>query len=216
MDLLFALATLALVQLMAVISPGQSFVVVSRFALSSGRNAGIAAAFGMAAGTAIWATAAILGVALVLEQAAWAYGALKLAGAGYLIWLAYKMWKHAPDALQLPKNGSKPVSLRRAFVTGALTQLANPKVVIFFGSIFFALLPANPGVATSVIAVAIVSGNEAWWYSFISLLFSAKKSRGAYLRAKSAVDRVMSSALGLIGGGLAWSVLKPMLAQDNS
>src|SRR5919198_550618 len=97
MDLALALATLGAVQLMAVMSPGQSFLFIARTAMTDGRLPALAAALGMGLGSCIWAVAAMLGIgmAVVLQQAAWAYALLKIAGGLYLIYLAIMVWRHA-------------------------------------------------------------------------------------------------------------------------
>jgi threonine/homoserine/homoserine lactone efflux protein len=140
MDYLAPLAILAITQLLAAISPGQSFVLISKLALSSNRTVALSAAMGLGLGTIIWSSAAILGVALLLKSAAWAYTAFKIAGGLYLIWLAVMLWRHAPEPIEIDSTGRKLVSPARGFALGTVTQLANPKVVVFFGSIFVALV----------------------------------------------------------------------------
>ena len=202
MEFLLPLLTVAAVQLLAVISPGQSFIVISRLALSAGRPPAIAAAVGMGVGSIIWASAAILGLALILEQAVWLYALLKIAGGAYLLYLAIRLWRHAAEPLDLPGGGNGATSMRSAFVLGLLTQLANPKVAVFFGSIFFALLPAHAPAWVYAASVAIVFCNETLWYSAVSVVFSNRRSRTLYLEAKIWIDRVMALALGSIGAKL--------------
>ncbi len=202
MEFLFPLLSLAAVQLLAVISPGQSFVVISKLALSSGRSSAVSAALGMGAGSVIWAVAAIAGLALVLEHAALLYSALKFAGGAYLLFLAFTLWKHAPRAVALGNGGDSPRALRSSFALGLFTQLANPKVVVFFGSIFFALLPPDAPFWVYAASIVIVFCNETLWYSLVSLAFSISPSRSAYLRAKAWIDRIMALALGAIGAKL--------------
>ena len=202
MDWLLPLATVAIVQLMAVISPGQSFLVISKLALSSGRPAALAATLGMGVGSVIWASAAILGLAVVLTRAAWLYSLLKIAGGLYLLYLAVMLWRHAADAIAVEPGNGKAMPLAPAFTTGLLTQLANPKVAVFFGSIFFALLPAEAPAWVYGTSVAIVFLNETGWYALVSLVFSSDRPRKAYFAAKAWIDRAMSAALGLIGARL--------------
>ena len=201
MDILLSLATLAVVQLMAVISPGQSFVFVARTAVAAGRAPALAATLGMAFGSCVWAVAAMLGMAVVLEQAAWAYALLKLAGGLYLLYLGMMLWLHASDAIEVGEGGVRP-RLLAALRQGFLIQIANPKVVVFFGSIFFALLPAGAPPWAMAAAVLIVFVNEAAWFATVSVLLSASRPRGAFLRFKTTLDRAMAGALGLLGAKL--------------
>jgi threonine/homoserine/homoserine lactone efflux protein len=199
MEFLLPLATLAVVQLMAVISPGQSFVFIARTAAADGRAAALLATFGLGLGSCMWAIAAMLGMAIVLQQAAWAYVLLKVAGGLYLMFLAIVMWRHASEPIEVGKSDSPRVQLPATLRRGFLIQIANPKVIVFFGSIFFALLPAQMPLWVMAAAVLIVFINEVAWFAAVSLLFSAPHPRNAYVRLKTILDRTMAGMLGLIG-----------------
>ena len=202
MEYLLPLAILGATQLLAAISPGQSFILISKLALSSPRPVALAAVMGLGAGTVVWSSAAILGVALLLETAAWAYTGLKIAGGLYLVWLAIMVWRHASAPVEFDTAQRKPPGLWRAFNLRAFTQLANPKVIVFFGSIFVALLPAHSPAWVYVTAVIIVFINEIAWYAVVALVFSSSRPRAAYIAAKRWIDRVMAGFLALIGARL--------------
>jgi threonine/homoserine/homoserine lactone efflux protein len=100
-------------------------------------------------------------------------------------------------------------ALHAAYALGTVTQLANPKVVVFFGSIFVALLPAHAPAWVYVTAVVIVFLNEIGWYSVVALVFSSARPRAAYMRAKVWIDRVMAGFLALIGARLIYDAVGP-------
>ncbi len=85
MTYLQVLGGIAGVFLLVCLSPGPSFVVISSTAISASRRAGMFIGVGVAAATLTWATAVMLGLGLLLSQAAWLYNAIKLAGAAYLV-----------------------------------------------------------------------------------------------------------------------------------
>jgi threonine/homoserine/homoserine lactone efflux protein len=199
MEYLLALASLAVVHILAVISPGQSLLFITRTAMTSGRLPALAGTLGMAAGACFWAIAAMLGMAVILQQAAWAYNLLRIAGGLYLIYLAVMIWRHAPAAIEIGTHSKRDAPLLAVLRNGFLIQIANPKVVVFFGSIFFALLPQHAPLWVSCVAVLIVLFNEAAWYALVSLLFSSSGPRGVYMRMKPSFDRVMAGVLGMIG-----------------
>lgn len=184
MEYLFPLATLTVVHIMAVVSPGQSFLFITRTAMTSGRMPALTATAGMA---------------VILQQAAWAYTLLRIAGGLYLVYLAIMIWRHAPAAIEIGTHNKQDAPLLAGLRNGFLIQIANPKVVVFFGSIFFALLPPHAPLWVSCAAVLIVFINEAAWYALVSLLFSSPGPRGAYMRMKPSFDRVMAGVLGMIG-----------------
>lgn len=218
MQYLLPLATLATVQLLAVISPGQSFVLISKLALSDGRKTALMATFGIGVGSIIWAGAAIAGLAIVLQQAAWLYAVLKLCGGAYLLWLAIQIWRQAPEKSDngQPSSAGRKTSLSRAFRLGVTTQLANPKVVVFFGSIFFALLPDHAPAWVLGASIAIVFCNESLWFATVALLFSSDRPRAFYFRAKLWIDRVMACLLGAIGARLAWESIDLFAGRKSS
>jgi len=212
MEYLLPLASLALIQLLAVVSPGPSFVVVSRTALSDGAKTAGMIALGLGFGTILWACAAILGLALVLEEVAILYKLLKAAGGLYLVYIAVMVWRGSGEPLAGPDLPERKLSAGKALTIGTLTQLANPKVVIFFGSIFIAVLPQDAPVWVYAVAVCLVFLNEVVWYSLVAFGFSRPGFRAGYARAKSLIDRVMSLVLAGLGGKLLFDSL---IARDE-
>jgi threonine/homoserine/homoserine lactone efflux protein len=199
---------LAAVHLMAAASPGPSFVLVAQTAVGSGRRAGLLAAFAMMLGAVIWAAAALYGLQALFARFEWLYVAMRIGGGLYLLYLAAMLWRHAPEPLPEPSaTGDKTTGDKtgavQGFVRALLLQLGNPKVMVFFGSIFLALLPAHPPTGMQVATLAIVAFNEFTWYALITLLFSGGPARAIYRRAKFWLDRIMGGALALLGLRLA-------------
>lgn len=107
-------------------SPGPSFVLVARTAVSQGRTHGLLAAAGIGAGGLVFAVLALLGLHSVLSLSPMLYLALKLAGGLYLAWLGWRIWRSAQQPLHIDSTQAAPPA-RRAFATGLFTQLSNPK-----------------------------------------------------------------------------------------
>ena len=199
-----ALLTLWLVHVAAVVSPGPSFVVVTRAAVAGSVGHGVAVAAGLALGTLLWALAALFGLAALFALVPSLYVALRVGGALFLLFIAYQVWRHAPEPPPAPlgSDGADDGSLPRALRLGVLTQLANPKVAVFFGSIFAAVLPADPGPSMVAASFAIVCADEFVWYALLALLFSRPGVRRAYARAKTPLDRACALVLAAIALGL--------------
>ena len=199
-DTLAALAGFWLVHLAAVVSPGPSLVVVSRAAVAGSTDRGVAVAAGLALGTFVWAAAALFGLSVLFAVLPASYTALRVAGAAFLIVLAWRLWRGAAEPLSLPGSGPAPALTRAAALRlGVWTQLANPKVAVFFGSVFAAVLPPAPSPATTVAVLAIVCLNELLWYSLVALALSRPAVRERYVRAKSTIDRATGAVLGALG-----------------
>ncbi len=200
---LLSLFGLAVVHLLAVASPGPSFVLVAQTAVGSGRRAGFLAAFAMMLGALAWATAALYGLQVLFARFEWLYLAMRIGGGLYLLYLAVMLWRHAREPL--PEAGllARRSGSGQGFVRALLLQLSNPKVMVFFGSIFLALLPAHPPAWMQGATLAIVAFNEFTWYALITLLFSGGPARAIYRRAKFWLDRFMGGALAVLGLRLA-------------
>ena len=116
---LAVLASILGVFMLGAISPGPSFVVVSRIAISGSRADGVMAAIGMGIGGFIFATIAVAGLSAILLQVEWLNLALRLAGGAYLVWLGINIWRAAPEPLELAdtageKSGTLWKSLLKA------------------------------------------------------------------------------------------------------
>lgn len=204
MDAVVALLGLAVVHLLAVASPGPSTVLVVQTAAVAGRRGGLVAAFAMMLGAVAWAAAALYGLQALFAQFAWLYRVFQVAGGLFLIYLAVMMWRHARDPL--PEIAALTGgSDWQVFTRALLLQLSNPKIMVFFGSIFLSVLPHDMPAWMQGTVLAIVAFDEFTWFALLALMFSGGTARAFYRRAKFWLDRIMGGALALLGLRLALS-----------
>ena len=199
---LFTLVSIGAIQLLAVISPGPSFLITARTAVAQSRADGLKVALGLGAGTVIWSAAALLGLNAVFHAVPVLFMAMKIAGALFLLYIAWMIVRHAAAPLKIEGQGER---LANPFLKGFLTQISNPKVAVFFGSIFIAMLPAEVPLWMTLALIVIVSFNEVWWYSVVALFFGSGPVRNFYIGAKAWIDRVTGLFLGALGLRLLWS-----------
>jgi threonine/homoserine/homoserine lactone efflux protein len=204
-DYILILAGLAAVHLLAVASPGPSTVLVIQTAAVAGRRGGLLAAFAMMVGALIWAVAALFGLQALFAHFDWLYVAFRIAGALYLVYLAVMLWRHAGDPLPdvAPANGR--LTGWQGFFRALLLQLSNPKIMVFFGSIFLSLLPTDLPRWMDGAVLAIVGVNELAWFALLALLFSGGTARAFYRRIKRWLDRVMGGVLAMLSVRLVLS-----------
>ncbi|WP_033921234.1 LysE family translocator [Sphingomonas sp. 37zxx] len=125
MDLVgFALAVLVIE-----LTPGPNMAWLAGLAATQGRACGLAAVAGVAIGLLANAIFAALGLAALLQAAPELWDGLRYAGAAMMLWLAVEAWRGAGGPSGEASQGN---SLRRAFATGTLINLLNPKAYIFF------------------------------------------------------------------------------------
>ncbi|NLS01899.1 LysE family translocator [Rhizobium sp. P32RR-XVIII] len=192
------LASIFAAMLVGAMSPGPSFVVVSRIAISRSRLDGLAAAAGMGVGGIVFSVLALAGLTALLTQFAWLYLVLKLAGGAYLVYIACRIWRGAKEPLEVSGTVEGRSSIRRSFSTALLTQLSNPKTIIVYASIFAAFLPKSIPFGVIVGLPIGIFAIEFGWYAIVAVAFSARRPRQVYLSAKRWIDR----SAGLVMGGL--------------
>ena len=184
-----------------VVSPGPSFVMVARAAVSASRPHGIAASLGMGLGSVVFAVAALLGLQAVLLAVPALYIGLKVLGGLYLCYLGYRILSGAKEPLRVGGSDTQGhASLHRAFLLGFTTQVSNPKTAIVYASVFAALLPNAFSVPFALSLVCVVFAVEAAWYTIVAVLLSSSGPRRAYLSCKAWVDRTAGAVM--VGLGL--------------
>lgn len=135
------------------LTPGADMTYVIARSATQGRAAGLAASFGVAAGSVVHTLLAALGVSALLQHSETAFLAVKYAGAAYLLYLAWKAIRAGDFAMATDRNLDR-AGLWRVFNEGALTNLLNPKVALFI----LAFLPqfVDPGRGNAAVQILIL------------------------------------------------------------
>lgn len=200
MESIWILGSIAAALLLGAMSPGPTSIYVAKNSIAISRKHGLFTALGTGLGAAIFGLLAVLGLQAFLVAVPSAYLALKICGGLYLLFLAYKIIKHAKDPIEADHSASHPMSLRRAFTTGLITQLSNPKIAIVLASIFTALLPKEIPLYFYFVLPMLCFFIDAGWCSLVAVALSAEKPRAVYLKFKKVFDRgagIVMSVLGL-------------------
>lgn len=197
---LTSVGLILLALLAGVLSPGPSFVMAARTAVARSRADGLAVSLGLGLGATLIAGLCLAGLHAVLTAVPLLYSVLKVVGGLYLAWMAWSIWKSAPQPLEVAMQDVKAekVSLWASFRLGLLTQISNPKAAIVYGSVFAALLPALFPLIAALLVMAGVFVMETAWYALTVLVLSSSGPRSLYLRAKTAVDRVAATVMGAL------------------
>src|SRR5579883_1383571 len=198
-----ALSAIAIANMLAIVTPGPAFLLVTRAAASQSRLTALAVAAGVSIAAVLWAAAAAFGVGLAMTRFAAIYGALQILGGIYLVWLGLAAWREAgrtePMDQAPTERGTRRGSLSRAMLVGVSLTLTNPKVVVYFSSIFVAMLPAEAPLGVRLAALAIVAVEEIAWFAFLALLFSQARVQRAYGRVRGAVEQAVGAILVAMG-----------------
>ncbi len=184
----------AMVHMIALASPGPDFFFVSQTAASRSRKEAMMGVIGITLGVAVWAAVALMGLHLILQKMAWLHQIITVGGGLYLCWMGWQLLKSARSkkqdggaetevAVALPARG-------RTFMRGLLTNLSNPKAVVYFGSVFSMFVGDSvSGGERSAIFLLIVIETLAW-FSLVAMVFALPKMRRGYQRLAKWIDGV--------------------------
>jgi RhtB (resistance to homoserine/threonine) family protein len=184
--------------ILLILIPGPDTAVVTKNALLGGRRGGLLTAAGVSTGLAIWTAAAALGIAALLRASAFAFLALKVAGALYLVWMGIQMLR-TKDFSAAPVGS--PARGRRALRQGLLSDLGNPKIAVFFTS----FLPQFVDPHASAFLSLLVLGGIFAVLTFLWLAaYGWLVGHGASVLRRPSVRRVLDRVTGvlLIGFGI--------------
>lgn len=206
MAYLYLLLSLFAVDLLAAASPGPNFVVVTQAAVTRTRRYAAAVVSGIVTANLMWCFAVILGLSALFKLAPWLYGTIKFLGGAYLIYLGVRLWgsrgRVAEEEAAEEAGRSVRGSLGAAYIRGLLTNLANPKSVVYFGSIFALFMrPETPGWVQAA-AVCVVVFDTVLWYGAVAALFSSGVVRRLYARIERPINRVTGAVMIGFGGKL--------------
>jgi threonine/homoserine/homoserine lactone efflux protein len=204
---LTSVGLILLALLAGVLSPGPSFVMAARTAVAKSRADGLALAFGLAFGATLIAALCLAGLSAVLHAVPALYILLKVLGGLYLACLAWQIWRSAPQPLDMSgldqlAGGQVKANRIASFRLGLITQISNPKAAVVYSSVFAALLPAQFPLIGSLLVTAGVFAMEYGWMSTVVLVLSSSAPRAAYMRGKTAIDRMAASVMGLLAARL--------------
>jgi threonine/homoserine/homoserine lactone efflux protein len=207
-----ALVGMALLALALVLTPGPNMMYLVSRTITQGRRAGIISLGGVAAGFLIYLTATNLGLSAIFTAVPQLYLALRIAGAGYLGWLALQALRPGGAAVFAPA-AMAPDSSRRLFIMGLMTNLLNPKIAVLYLSLIPQFERPDQGhlllqgfVLGGVQIVVALTGNL--------LILLAAGTLAAFFASRPGWLRVqrylMGSVLGLLAVKIATDEARPV------
>lgn len=174
------------------IIPGADFAMVLRQSIAHGRRSALLTSAGIASAILVHGAYTIFGLGLIISQSLLAFTIIKIAGAAYLVWLGISALRadppRQPDVTDaLPRDEMRPAT---AFVLGFLTNLLNPKAVLFFVALFTTLVSATTPVAIQAGYVVSMSIELFVWFALVSTFFALPKVRAGFFRLGRWFNRI--------------------------
>lgn len=202
------LISIAATQLVALASPGPDFFFVSQVAASSSRKQAFHAICGITLGVFIWALLAILGLNIILKQLPWLHRGIMALGGMYLLYLAYLLTKSAINAHKSRNSVSEPIQKavsKQFFVKGLLTNLSNTKALIYFVSVFSAIVTGSVDMGTKSIILGLIVVETFIWFLLIAYIFSLPSIKAKYQQYTQYVDGTAGLCFAFFGAWLVYT-----------
>ncbi len=191
-----------------IVAPGADFALVIRQCIVHGRRTALITSFGIGTSLLFHISYTILGIGLIVSKSLLLFSMLKWAGAAYLIWLGIQSWREPAFRMDESQNAESEqiVSAPKAFFMGFITNALNPKPVLFFLSLFSALVsPHTPAWIQFTyglgMALALIL-----WFSGVSLVLTNAAVRGRFLAMGRTFNRVTGALF--IGLGLRLALVQ--------
>jgi len=199
-------ATVAIVGVFAVISPGPDMLVTLRSSLVGSTRAGLFTALGIGIGLCFHTGYSLVGLAVLLSQSILLFSTLKLVGAAYLIYVGWKSIRARGDTMPLVEESDRqPMSARTALTAGLLTNLTNPKVTLFFLALFTQVIEPETSHALKALYGSTIIVISVAWFAFLSVLVGQRAVRDRIRATSHWIERVAGGLFIALGVRLALS-----------
>jgi threonine/homoserine/homoserine lactone efflux protein len=193
--------------LLLTIAPGPDFAVVMKNALAGGRTAGLWTTVGINISNAVQGSVAALGLGAVIVASRPLFETIRWAGIVYLCWLGILTLRSArrgpqvgaPDAPSLPSTGGR----RRRLLQGVLSNITNPKILVFYLSVLPQFLPAH---ASLLDALVLANTLPVIGFCWLVLVVAGVHTLRRWLtrrRVRRSLDALTGAALVSFAGKLA-------------
>lgn len=201
-------ATVVVAHALAVASPGPDFAMVVRQSLAFGRGAGLWTAAGIGSGIIFHVGYGLFGLGWLTHRYPQSLTALGAAGAVFLIWMGSQAVRARPlpeDPEELPPP--QPGDRLKFFGIGLLTNVLNPKAVLFFVALFTAVVTGPVSAPLMLVLGLWVPLATFAWFAFVATMLGNAVTRRKLRHAAHWIDRAMGVVLLILGAGMLVELL---------
>ena len=187
------LLSIAIIHFFALISPGPDFFFVTQSAVRQSRLHAFFAALGISFSILIWAICAMSGLHFLFQKMAWLQNVLMIAGGLYLFYMGIQLFKSALNKQPATNQNEKvrsDKSYAKLFLQGFLTNMANPKALVYFSSVFAIGINTNVSLTDQSALLALVFIESLIWFTVVAYLFSMSKINQYYQKFSKKIDGV--------------------------
>ena len=193
------LLTITIIQLLAIMSPGPDFAIICRNSLIYSRRTGIYSAVGISLGILVHVTYTLVGIGLIISRSIFLFSTLKLLGAAYLIYIGYKSLKAKPNGKITAFTAKKDLSRLQAIKMGFITNILNPKVTLFFFSLFTQVISPNTPASLRALYGLQMFVFTLSWFTLLAIAISHPIVKNRFLSVSHYVEKTMGVILITLG-----------------
>ncbi len=186
--------TIVSICVLGAMSPGPSLAVVMKNTLAGSRWHGMMTGIGHGIGVGIYASASVLGLAVILQHQPVLFQTLQLVGAAFLFWLGIQSFRSSPilnDEVVL-QNQRSP---RQAFYSGFLVAFLNPKIAVFFLALFSQFVDATSSVAVKMLYSTTAAVIDLAWYCLVAAVMGHKTTTLFLKRWMHRIEQILGVLL---------------------
>lgn len=200
MEYLAIVLTVAAIHLFAVMSPGPDFLMVTRNTLMYSRRTGMYTAVGLGLGILVHVFYSLIGIGLIISQSIMLFTVIKLIGAIYLIYLGYKSLTAKKSKLVIADEETRSdISSLKAIKTGFLTNVMNPKVTLFFLSLFTLVINPQTPLGIKLFMGMEMSLMTMIWFILVAFLVSHHIVKARIQKIQFYAEKFVGALLILLG-----------------
>lgn len=200
--------TIAVIHLLAVMAPGPDFALISRNSLVYSRKTGIYTSIGLAMGILVHVVYSLLGIAFIISRSILLFSVIKLLGAAYLIYIGYRSLKAKPVAAYSRHEARPDLDKFASIRMGFLTNVLNPKVTLFFLSLFTQVINPQTPFGIQVLYGLEMSTMTFVWFAFVASILSHRAVQDKFSAVHHKIEKVFGVILIALGIKVALSSSK--------
>jgi threonine/homoserine/homoserine lactone efflux protein len=212
------LLTLAVIHAVALISPGPDFAIMVKIATQQSRSTAVAAAVGISIAILVHTILSLTGVSLLIKSSHTLYLLVQIVGASYLAWMGFGALRAGLAILAKRKMSARvhagtndavisagdvegvasvagglggAMSRRQGFLTGLYTNLLNPKALVFFLTLFSALITPSVTTSTKIASAILLLSLSLAWFGFLAVMLSKAQVQLKLQRLTPVIDAVI-------------------------
>lgn len=185
---------------LAVMMPGPDMFLVIRSAIKKNKLYALSAGYGIVAGTLVWLVVGFFLIGILSKTSFFQW--VQICGGAYLLYMAYKifcsLFEKGVQNLDENESFSPQESRIKAFLSGVITNLSNPKAPIFISAVL-TKLPQNMTFESNVLWLFVMLAIPSIWFPLVARFFSIKKIFSLFLKYSKVIDGIAVCIFGFVG-----------------